>query len=179
MKTGFTAADCGYASLATSFNYQYLYSLATQCGHPLASVKVTPPALNTCDGAYTRFTALLFNACPAKSWPNSSATCGNTACATAISSIGDSTLSLMKTGFTACGKLPDSDGMKSVAVYATYVNYQFLNSLAIQCGHPTSIVTLTAPGLNTCDGAYARILSLWNACPVSGPNSSDTCGNSV
>ena len=58
----------------------------------------------------------------------------------------------MNTGFTACGKLPDSDttGLKSFAVYATYFNYQSLNSLAIQCGHPASTVKVTPPALNTC-----------------------------
>jgi hypothetical protein len=74
-----------------------------------------------------------------------SATCGNTACKTAISSIDDSTLSLIKTGLTACGNLPDSDttGLKSAAVYATYVNYQYLSSIATQCGHPARTVKLT------------------------------------
>jgi hypothetical protein len=69
--------------------------------------------------------------------------------------------------------------MKSVAVYVTYVNYQYLNSITTQYGHTVSIVKVTVPGLDTCDGAYARLMSLLNVCPVSGPNSSATCGNSV
>ena len=39
------------------------------------------------------------SACPALNGTRSAATCGNDACAAAISSIDDSTLTLMKTGF--------------------------------------------------------------------------------
>ena len=54
--------DCGnmsdwkksYAGYATSFNYENLYDKATWCGLPASTVTVTPPALDTCDGAYTR-----------------------------------------------------------------------------------------------------------------------------
>jgi hypothetical protein len=180
MKTGF--ADCGklpedngmktYEN--TQLDYRRLRSTAALCGHPLESVKATVPAPNTCEGAYNGFMALI-SACPARSWPNSSVTCGNDACKAAISSIDDSTLSTMKTGFTACGNLPDSDGMKYIAVYATYVDYQYINSLATQCNLPANTVKLTPPALNTCDGAYGRVTALWNACP--GPYSPATCGN--
>ena len=54
----------------------------------------------------------------------------------------------------ACGNLPEGDGRKSLAVYATYVNYAYLYALATGCGLPASTVTL--PALNTCDGAYTR-----------------------
>ena len=47
-----------YAGFATWFNYEYLNYLATECGLPASTVTVTPPALNTCDGAYTRFNIL-------------------------------------------------------------------------------------------------------------------------
>ena len=47
-----------YAGYATSFNYWNLYVRATGCGLPASTVTVTPPALNTCDGAYTRFNIL-------------------------------------------------------------------------------------------------------------------------
>ena len=47
-----------YAGSATSFNYDYLYALATGCGLPASTVTVTPPALDTCDGAYAKFIVL-------------------------------------------------------------------------------------------------------------------------
>ena len=51
-------------------------------------------------------------ACPNTMGQNSSSTCGNAACAAAISSIDDATLSLMKTGFTV------SPGPRRVLVLA-------------------------------------------------------------
>ncbi len=38
---------------AASFNYQFIYARATECGLP-NTVTLTPPAPNTCDGAITR-----------------------------------------------------------------------------------------------------------------------------
>ena len=43
---------------ATYMNYAYLYALATGCGLPASTVTVTPPALDTCDGAYAKFNVL-------------------------------------------------------------------------------------------------------------------------
>jgi hypothetical protein len=149
MKTGFKACGNLPASDTTGFDYQYLLSIATQCAHPASTVKVTPPALNTCDGAYTRIAIVFANACPG---PWTPASCGNTACATAISSIDDTTLSLMKTGFWACRDLPASDKTESARGYVTSVNYQYLISAATQCGHPASTVKLT-PSFAT-HGAY-------------------------
>ena len=56
----------------------------------------------------------------------------------------------------ACGNLPEGDGKKSLAVYATYVNYAYLYGLATWCGLATSTVKVTLPALDTCDGAYAK-----------------------
>ena len=173
-KTGLTA--CGnlpegnglksMAQIATYFNYQWLYSLAFQCGHDASIVKVSPPALNTCDGANVRYLQLQ-NTCPSSgTGPRTPATCDSAACKEAITSIDDNTLSSMKAGLTACGgNLHDS-----------YLNYQYLYSLAGQCGHDASTVKVTPPALNTCDGAYARYLSFSSACPY--PYSPTTkCGN--
>ena len=60
----------------------------------------------------------------------------------------------------ACGNLPEGDGRKSLAVYATYVNYAYLYALATGCGLPASTVTVTPPALDTCDGAYAKFIVL-------------------
>ena len=40
-----------YAGYATSVDYGNLYSRATGCGLPASTVKLTPPALDTCEGA--------------------------------------------------------------------------------------------------------------------------------
>ena len=58
----------------------------------------------------------------------------------------------------ACGNLPEGDGRKSLAVYATYVNYAYLYALATGCGLPASTVKVTLPALDTCDGAIARLV---------------------
>ena len=60
----------------------------------------------------------------------------------------------------ACGNLPEGDGRKSLAVYATYVNYEYLLNKATWCGLPASTVTVTPPALDTCDGAYAKFIVL-------------------
>ena len=39
-------------------NYAHLYGLATGCGLATSTVKVTLPALDTCDGAYAKFNVL-------------------------------------------------------------------------------------------------------------------------
>ena len=56
----------------------------------------------------------------------------------------------------ACGNLPEADGRKSYAGYATYVDYAYLYGRATQCGLAASTVKLTPPALDTCDGAYAK-----------------------
>ena len=58
----------------------------------------------------------------------------------------------------ACGNLPEGDGRKSLAVYATYVNYAYLYGLATWCGLATSTVKVTLPALDTCDGAITRLV---------------------
>ena len=55
-----------------------------------------------------------------------------------------------------CGNLPEGDGKKSLAVYATYVNYAYLYGMATECGLATSTVKVTLPALDTCDGAITR-----------------------
>ena len=79
------------------------------------------------------------------------------------------TVSLMKTGFTACGNLPDSDTTvrKSLIVYANYVNYLNLYSMATQCGHPADTVNLPPPDAqqlkmlsDSCNVAFAMYTML-------------------
>ena len=60
-----------------------------------------------------------------------------------------------------CGNLPEDDGKKSLAVYATYVNYPYLYGLATGCSLAASTVKVTPPALDTCDGAYTRLVDLY------------------
>jgi hypothetical protein len=86
------------------------------------------PALNTCDGAYARLMDVDSVKCPPSTLSSSSAndpqktaaTCKTTTCAEALSAIDDSTLSQMKTGFTACGSLLEPQ--KSRATWAEAMN---------------------------------------------------------
>ena len=43
---------------ATYFSYPVIYARATECGRPVSTVTLTPPAPNTCDGAITRLMTL-------------------------------------------------------------------------------------------------------------------------
>ncbi len=192
MKTGFTA--CGSlaepkksrAAFAETLNWLTFINLASMCGYPASIVKVTPHALTTCEGAYARFTDLE-SKCPPSTLFSSitdgpqktPATCKTTTCAAGLSAIDDSTLSLMKTGFTAC--LAETDSRQSRAGYAQGLNYLTFVSIASQCGHAASIVVkVTPPALNTCLGASARRVAFEMQCPMWGTDPSAyraTCGN--
>ena len=60
-----------------------------------------------------------------------------------------------------CGNLPEDDGRKSYAVYATYVNYPYLYGLATGCSLAASTVKVTPPALDTCGGVYASLVMLY------------------
>ena len=47
-----------YTVYATYFSFPTIYARATECGLPVSSVTLTPPAPNTCDGAITRLMTL-------------------------------------------------------------------------------------------------------------------------
>jgi hypothetical protein len=119
--------------------------------------------LDTCDGAVAKLKELQPTcACTqCGSYCNSypcSKTC-DAACAAATSSIDDATLSQMKTGFTACGALPDGDWRKVYGYMATeWGGYSAISDTTMQCGLPASTVKLTPPAaLDTCDGAAVRV----------------------
>jgi cysteine-rich repeat protein len=82
-------------------------------------------------------------ACPSKNDKHSRATCGNAACAAVISSINDATMSSLKTGFTACAALPDSDGRKAYGNNITAMNYEWFKNRSNECGFPANTVKLT------------------------------------
>jgi len=47
-----------YTVYATYFSFPTIYARATECGLPVSTVTLTPPAPNTCDGAITRLMTL-------------------------------------------------------------------------------------------------------------------------
>ena len=49
--------------------------------------------------------------------------------------------------------------MKEYAGYANYLGYQTFYIRAMECGLPASTVKLTAPALDTCEGAWAKFAS--------------------
>ena len=113
--------------------------------------------LNTCDGAYTKYYDLI-SLCPGSmvggypTGPWTPASCGSDACKAVITSIDDNALSSMKTGFTAtgCQVVPESYGTK----VPPDLNYESLKTRATQCGHATSIVTMTSRSSFATHGAY-------------------------
>jgi hypothetical protein len=181
MKDGFTACGTlpagnpmkGYGFYADMPWALMLNDRVTQCGLPAGTVKLpTPPAPHTCDGAMQRLVALDM-ACPGTMLPGalvdgkriySPSSCGNAVCAEAISSFDDAALSLMRTGFTACGALPAGNPMKKYGMYADMSLAPMLNARVMECGLPAGTVRLTPPALYTCDGAFQRLGAFIQAC---------------
>jgi hypothetical protein len=187
----------GANRVAGTFNACYVaIGQMRECASAVFGVTLCRPSPSVLDLTCSVYHIPPHRACPGAQSP---ATCGNAACAAAISSIDDATLSLMKTGFTvspgprrvlvlariqarvhgraagrakegmedltrlgpplqACGMLPDSDPRKNFTVHATYLGYDLMHSVSTSCGLPASTVKLTPPALNTCDGAFSRLM---------------------
>jgi hypothetical protein len=45
----------GYGTMKDYINFAYFQMLAGDCGLPVGTVKLTPPALTTCEGAVGKF----------------------------------------------------------------------------------------------------------------------------
>ena len=48
----------GYGSYKDQVNFNFLLMLASSCGLPAGTVKLTPPALTTCEGAGVKYNSL-------------------------------------------------------------------------------------------------------------------------
>ena len=88
-------------------SYAMLVGIARGCGHPESTVKVTPPPLDTCEGAVLKWTALFDAPCAREEnadgdGEHTPASCGNAECAALISSIDDDVLAKMKQGLKVC-----------------------------------------------------------------------------
>ena len=93
----------GVAYVANYASYFQLLGIAIGCGHPASTVKVTPPALDSCEGAYGKYTELYGATCPFEKVvdgdeQHTPASCGNAECAKLISSIDDNALACWKKG---------------------------------------------------------------------------------
>ena len=162
-----------------------------------------PCALNTCDGAYTKFYDLISKCPSSATGPYTPASCGSDACKAVITSIDDNARSSMKTGFSATGC---ENVVRNYGPLPPQFGYEYLKTLATQCGFSESIVpktVSTAPAtpygvactcqglvlcsncpLNTCSGAYTKFYDFVSKCPGSmeggvakGPRTPASCGN--
>merc|ERR1719163_644078 len=170
MKTGFEkCADPNTAQHAQYVSYATISRIASGCGFPAGTVKASPPALDTCEGAVAKFSGLNGAVCPQEEGENDEenhtpASCGNsTACKDLISSLDDCAMAQMKTGLEKCANDPN---MAWAAQYAPSVSYAMISRIAGGCGFPASTVKASAPALDTCEGAVATISGLYGpVCP--------------
>jgi len=85
-----------------------LLGIARGCGFPTDTVKVTPPPLDTCKGAFGKWGELWSAPCAREKKAgdgeeeHTPASCGNAECAALISSIDDDVLAKMKQGLKVC-----------------------------------------------------------------------------
>ena len=100
-------------------------------------------ALNTCDGVMFKLYDLV-SKCPgsmegrAATGPKTPASCGSDACKAVITSIDDNALSSIKAGFSATG-------CENVVDNYVFFSYEYLKTLARECGHAASTVKVTPP----------------------------------
>ena len=99
----------GYTAYSDYMGYAWLSDIASKCGHPASTVAVTPPALDTCEGAMVKFFAVEGGTCRRErnedgNEERTPASCGHAECAELISSIDDDALAKMKTGFQVCAQ---------------------------------------------------------------------------
>ena len=99
--------DGGYAAYSDIMGYTWLSEIAMSCGHPASTVTVTPPGLDTCEGAFAKNIAVNNNICRREQnadghAEHTPASCGHAECAELISSIDDDALAKMKTGLQVC-----------------------------------------------------------------------------
>jgi len=78
--------------------------IESDCGLPADTVKLTPPALDTCEGAKARW-GLLGGQCPESAdGEHTPATCGpGTECPALISTFDDATVSQLRAGYAVAG----------------------------------------------------------------------------
>ena len=155
------------------------------------------PALGTCAGARAKWDGLYGTPCTMEQVTRSDGTndtahtpasCGNsTECKDWISSIDDTNLAKMQTGFQSCAKVT---GYEGYAIFAVTINYGTINQISDGCGFPAGTVTASPPGLDTCAGAKAKWDGLFSTpCPMEKYTRSDgtndthhtpaSCGNST
>jgi hypothetical protein len=170
MKTGFSATGCenvvrNYGPLPPQLSYEYLKTLATQCGFSESIVPKTVSTapetpygvacncqglvlcsncpLNTCSGAYSKFYDFV-SKCPGSVEggvaTRTPASCGSDACKSVITSIDDNAMSSMKTGFSATGC---EEMVRSYGSFPPELSYEPLTTTATQCGFAASIVKMT------------------------------------
>ena len=137
------------------------------------------PALDTCAGAVAFVDDLKGTVCHKDGDSYTPASCGNSsACKELISSINDTVLSKIDTGFQACANVT---GYEGYAAYAGYLDYARLLSISDGCGFPAGTVTLSPPGLDTCAGARAVLGDVdGTVCHKDGDSyTSASCGSST
>ena len=154
---------------------------------PAAAPTKSDPALDTCEGAMLKLSGLFGAVCQQDEDDDNKhtpASCGSsTACRELISSLDDAAMVKIKTGLEKCANDPN---MAGAAQYAEYVSYATISGIASGCGFPASTVKVSAPALDTCEGAVATWTGLYGAvCPrEEGENDEEnhtpaSCGSST
>ena len=132
------------AQQAQYVSYATISYVASGCGFPASTVKVSAPALDTCEGAVATWTGLYGAVCPREEGENDEenhtpASCGSsTACKDLISSLDDCAMVKIKTGLEKCANDPN---MAGAAQYAQNVNHSAIFDIAGRCGFPADTVS--------------------------------------
>ena len=176
-----------YADYVGALNYAVLLSISNGCGFPAGTVTLSPPGLDTCAGARAKWggtsttckTEQVTASDGTVDTAHTLASCGSsTECKDWISSINDTILAEIQTGYQACANVT---GYETYASLVSTVNYATILSISNACGFPAGTVTLSPPGLDTCAGAVS-ILGVVDGtvCRKDGDSyTSASCGNST
>ena len=133
----------GYAAYVGYLDYSEFLSISNACGFPAGTVTLSPPGLDTCAGARAVLGDVDGTVCHKDGHLYTSASCGSsTTCKELISSINDTVLAKIDTGFEACANVT---GYGTYAVYAGYLDYARLLSISNGCGFPAGTVTASVP----------------------------------
>ena len=140
------------------FSHTMLSATARSCGHPAGTVKLTPAAINTCEGAVHWIQSFGFECPPVLGTeeeysPNS---CGaQTGCDEFIAAMDDARAAQMHAGLTECaGPSFIESPFRGYAAYAQFDLHGHLSMIATACALPAETVKVSpssSPGGTTRD----------------------------
>ena len=141
------------------FSHTMLSATARSCGHPAGTVKLTPAAINTCEGAVHWIQSFGFECPPVLGTEEeySPDSCGaQTGCDEFIAAMDDARAAQTRAGLTECAgpSVSESSPFRGYAAYAQFDQHGYLSMIATACGLPAETVKVSpssSPGGTTRD----------------------------